>query len=235
MRARIEVETDSGLVVFRDAGLPQPCPDGRADEIRVALRDGAADGSWFYLDAEDPVRYRIDVFVDEQPEGLPDHRFQRLGGTFKIRLESGRMVVSAFENWSSERETVAVPPGTWALMVRGPGEFDRDGYDREYRSLLGDADWAYRQRVDRIGIAGCLSTLIAAILLVVPFTRQFWYLAPAVLALGWGPHLLLRFSRRHKNIERRVKEHDASLPHFVVQLTPTEPDAAITGGHLVVQ
>jgi len=137
--------------------------------------------------------------------------------------------------WVSECEPVEFSPGCYALTVRGLGEFDRDGYDREYRSLLGDADWAYRQRVDRIGIAGCLSTLIAAILLVVPFTRQFWYLAPAVLALGWGPHLLLRFSRRHKNIERRVKEHDDSLPHFVVQLTPTEPDAAITGGHLVVQ
>jgi hypothetical protein len=235
MKKRIEVETDSGLVVFRDTELPQPCPDGKIEEYRGALRAGAEDGSWFYLDAEDPVRYRIDVCVDEEPEGLPAHRFQPLGGTFRVNLESGRMAVSAFESWSSKIEPVEVPPGTVALTVRGPGEFDSEGYDREYRELLGDADWRYWNRVDKIGIAGCLSTLIAAVLLAIPFTRQYWYLAPAVLALGWGPHLLLRFSRTYREIEGRVKEHEDSLPHFVVQLTPIDPAAAITGGHLMVQ
>jgi hypothetical protein len=235
VRRLVEVGTDSGLVVFRDAEREQPCPDGKADEIRRAMRGGAADGSWFYLDAEDPVRYRIELYLEEQPVGLPEHRFKPLGGSFKLRVDSGRIVVSAFEDWNAEHEPVEIPSGSYALTVRGLGEFDAKDYDAEYRELLGQADLRYRNRVDWIGIGGCLGMLIAAAMIIIPFTRQFWYLAMAVLAIGWGPHLLLRAGRRYREIERRVKEYESSFPHFVVQLEASDPEAPINGGHLVIQ
>jgi hypothetical protein len=233
MRRRFEVTADSGLVVLHDAELPAPCLMGRAEEIRKVLKSSASDGGWFYLDGEDPVSYRIDLIMDEEPTDLPAHRFQRLGGTFKLRLDSGRLAVSAFEDWSARHGSISVPAGTYALTVRGAGDFDREGYEREYRGLLGDADWRFRERIDRIGIAGCLSAMAAVVLVVLPLTRPLWYLPLAAITLGWGPHLLLRLTRRYRDIDRRIREHERSLPHFVVQLTPSQADAPIDGGYIV--
>jgi hypothetical protein len=145
------------------------------------------------------------------------------------------MAVSAFESWASDPELIDVPAGSWALTVRGRGDFDAAGYDREHRDLLGDADFEYRERIDRIGIAGCLSAPVAALLIVLPWTRPFWWAALVLLALAWGPHLLLRLTRRYRDIERRVRDLDRSYPNFVIELMPIDDEASVSGGHLVVQ
>ena len=234
MKRRLQIESDSGLVVFRDASVDAPAT--REDDARRALRSGEQDGSWFFIDADDTVAYRIDLYIEEQPSGLPEHRFRRLGGTFLLQLPSGRLAVSGLEPWSHGDgvETVDVASGVYALSIFGPEEFDGKAYDHEMRTIIGEIDWHYRTRVDRLGLAGCLSTIFAALIFALPATRDLWALALGVLAVGWLPFLTLQRLPRYRDIERRVKDHEQSLPHYAVQLEKTETTDNLVGGHLNV-
>ena len=61
-----------------------------------------------------------------------------------------------------------------------------------------------------------------------------WTLALGVLAVGWAPFLTLQRLPRYRDIERRVREYEQSLPHYVVQLDRTETTDSLVGGHLKV-
>jgi hypothetical protein len=234
VKRRLLIESSSGLVVFRDASVEAPAT--REDDARRSLRSGEHDGSWFFIDADDAVAFRLDLFIGEQPSGLPAHRFRSLGGSFLLQVPSGRLSVSGLESWSNRAavETIDVEPGPHALSVLGGEAFDGPAYDREMRQIIGEADWNYRTRVDRIGLAGCLSTIFAAVIFALPATRDLWPLALSVLAVGWLPFLILQRLPRYRDIERRVREREQSLPHYVVQLDRTATTDSLVGGHLNV-
>jgi len=232
---RLVVEAESGLLVFKDGSLECPFQSDGPDERRKTLRDGEQDGRWFYFDIDDPVTYRFDVVVGEGVPPLPEHRFQNLGGTFLLRLDGGRFSAADGNDWSGgENSEIAVMPGSYALTVLGDDQFDRHGYEDEMRGLLGDRDWKYRTRIDRLGLFGCLSTLGAAVLLLIPATRSLWWVAMAALAVGWLPFLLLQLLPRYQNIDRRIKEYEAALPHFVLKLEAITDTKGLSGGHLSI-
>jgi hypothetical protein len=232
MRHRINVNTESGLVIFRDAAVE--APSGRGDAARTSLRAGEEDGPWFYLDADDTVEYQLELTVDEDPPDLPEYRFQRLGGTFLLRLPTGRLAVSGIDEWA-DAETLELDVGQYSLSVRGPGEFDGQAHDQEMRSLVGREDWERYLRIDRLGLGGCLSTVIAAAIVVAPMTRAYWPVAIAALALGWLPHLLLARTTKYRRVASSVKEFEASLPHYAIQLDRIENSGPLQGGHLHVR
>lgn len=234
MKRRLQIDSESGLVIFRDASVDAPA--AREADARRALRSGEQDGSWFFIDADDTVSYRVDLHVGEEPSGLPEHRFRRLGGTFLLRIPSGRLAVSGLDSWSDigADATIDVEPGPYALSIFGAEEFDGPAYDREMLAIIGKADWNYRSRVDRIGLAGCLSTIFAAVIFALPVTRDLWPLALAVLAVGWIPFLTLQRLPRYRDIEQRVREYERSLPHYAVQLERTDA-VDLSGGHLNVE
>ncbi len=234
MRTRVEISSLSGLVVLHDRSVELPSREAKEPELRKALSAGATAGKWFYLDAEDTVRYRLDVWVEEQPEQLPSHRFQNLGGTFRLQLETGRLVVSGLEAQGTEPAVVDVEPGTYALTVRGPGAFDGRAYRAEREELLGASDVRYQERVDRLGLLGCGGTVAAAASLLVPAVRGNFWVPVVGMLLAWTPHLVRTRLPRYRGIERRLREYEATLPHFSIQLARVDPAVAIVGGHLDV-
>lgn len=233
MRHRLAVAAESGLIVFRDATVECPFRSDHQDDQRRALRSREEEGLWFVLDAEDPISYRIDLCVGEEPSGLPEHRFQRVGGAFLLRVQSGRLVASSSEEWSDPPEAeLEVPPGTYALSVLGPGDFDGKRYDAEYRSVVGDRDYRFRTIIDKLGLCGCLASIIAALTLLIPATREYWMTALVILAIGWLPFLTLQRLPRYRRIEKLISEHEASLPHYVIRLLAVEHPEGLTGGHI---
>ena len=234
MYKRLQVDTESGLVVFRDANVAAPSEN--ENDARGLLRSGERDGAWFFLDADDTVHYRIDLFVDEKPSGLPGHRFEHHGGTFLLRLPSGRLAVSGLERWATGRggETVDIEAGAYALSVRGPGRFDGPAYAEEMRDVVGEREWRYRERVDRIGLVGCLSTVLAVALVALPVTRPLWFLPITVLAAGWIPFLVFQLLPRYRDIEQRIRSYERTLPHYAIQLRTTTAADDLVGGHLDV-
>jgi hypothetical protein len=234
MKQRLQIESESGLVIFRDASIDAPAE--RHDEARRALQIGEREGRWFFIDADDAVAYRIDLHYREEPTGLPANRFRRLGGTYLLHVRTGRLAISGLDSWSSEDgvETIDIEPGSYAFSILGSEEFDGPAYDREMRSVIGVADWNHRTRVDRIGLAGCLATVAAAVMIALPVTRHLWPMAIGLLALGWLPFITLQWMPRYRDIERRVRDYEQSLPHYAVRLEKTDTTDNLVGGHLKV-
>jgi hypothetical protein len=129
---------------------------------------------------------------------------------------------------------VDLESGTYGLSVRGPGRFDGRSYSEEMSEVVGERDCRFHERVDRIGLVGCLSTALAAAMVAFPFTRELWPYAIAVLAVGWLPFIVLQRLPRYRNIEQRIRDYENALPHYVIQLRKTTAADDLVGGHLDV-
>src|SRR5512145_3463617 len=94
MRAKLEIDTASGLAVLADAGLPLTPPALSSPAFKRYFRELADQKKLFYLDGEDPSMFRLLVCVDDNLSDLPKHRFNRLSGAFALPVPSGRLSVS---------------------------------------------------------------------------------------------------------------------------------------------
>ncbi|MGH7324809.1 MAG: hypothetical protein ACREJ9_09185, partial [Candidatus Rokuibacteriota bacterium] len=103
MRARLEIETKSGLVVLSDSGLPLTPPAVSSPSFRRYFRELADQGELFFLDGEERSQFRLLVCADDDPSDLPGHRFRRLSGSFLLPVPSGRLSVSGHTERESAR------------------------------------------------------------------------------------------------------------------------------------
>ena len=117
----------------------------------------------------------------------------------------------------------------------------RSRYPAERSELFPDADIETglllggivgNQEFDKLGLGGCLATIIAAATLLIPATRDYWVWAMVTLAIGWLPFLTLQRLPRYRRIEKLVSEHEASLPHYVILLQAVEHPEGLSGGHI---
>jgi len=237
MPARIDAVPDSGLLVVHDAEVPLPVVDrDRMDDLE---REAAA-GRVFFLAAEDPIRFRVDVYIGEtQPPEL-QQEFQPLGGSFLLDLPSGRLIVAGYNPASraAEGTPIALPRGPYVLNVMGRRPFDGRRHQREMVALVGEADWTFAERTNWLSLLGCLPAILAlgSLLLAIRHGRWrgFLYFALPLAVLGWAPHLLLRNSKRYQRIQRLMKEHETAKPHFILKLAPTDRSNGLSGGFLNV-
>jgi len=102
---------------------------------------------------------------------------------------------------------------------------------KDMRAMLG-ADWTYMERVNRLGLVGCLPLLLTAIIVLAQQWRWLWYVLP-LLALSWVPYLLLRRGSRYRRAERKAGEAEQTRPHFVVRVASTT-QPGLAGGFLRV-
>ena len=232
MRARIEVASEVGVVAVGDfqtalpAGLDQ---DGLLQQLEPLARAGKL----FYLLTDDPVRYRMDLLAGESPPASLDREFEALGGVFRLDVPSGRVAVSGWDKAGKAGEAggLALSPGTQLLSVLTRRPFDGARHVKDMSALLG-AEWTFMQRVNKLGLVGCLPMVLTAVCILARKWDWLWYLVP-LLAVSWLPYFVLKRGHRYKTAERRSLEQENARPHYVLRLTPTQ-DGGVSGGFLRV-
>ncbi len=205
-----------------------------------ALERDAVAGKVFFLASEDPMQFRVDVYIAEtQPPELQQD-FQAVGGSFLLDLPTGQLVVAGYNSSDAKADVspIAVPNGAYVLTMMGRRAFDGRRHEQEMVALVGDADWRFSKRTNWLSFLGCLPTVLALGSLFLAFRegkwRGFLYFALPLLVLAWAPHVLLRNSKRYQRIERLMKEHEAAKPHFILKLAPTERTSGLSGGFVNV-
>lgn len=232
MRTRIEVGSEAGVVTVGDSvtALPAGLDQG---VLLQHLEPLARSGQIFFLVADDPVRYRIELFAGESPPSSFAREFEALGGAFRLEVPSGRVALSGWDKGGKPGEAggLAVSPGSYVLSVWTRRPFDGARHAEDMSELLG-ADWRFMQTVDRLGLVGCLPLVLTAVCMLAARWHWLWYVLP-LLAVSWLPYIVLKRSHRYKAAERRATEQERARPHYVLGLTPTQQDG-LSGGFLRV-
>jgi hypothetical protein len=236
MHRRVEVSSGWGVVIVRDAGVELPAADDQ-DALIDRLRPLATTGKVFFLAADDPVRFRIDVYVDERPTAHAGREFEPVGGSFLLHAPTGHLIVSDSEPAAGDAaapgSALLVQPGRYVLTLMGRRSFSGARHAESMIAVMGKSDWTFTQRVDRSGLLGCLPIVIALVCAVIPRLRWLlWYVLP-VLVVSWLPYVVLRHTGRYKNAQQLAQEHENSMPHHIVIMTPTDLEG-LEGGFLRV-
>src|SRR5262245_23871641 len=235
MRAQVDIDTASGLAVLADSGLALSPPALASPAFKRYFRELAEQKKIFYVDGEDRSKFRLLICADDLPADLPKHRFNPLSGAFFLPVPSGRLSVSAHAQPETATE-LQIAPGNYSVSVLGvaPGEIDAAAFQAEQFKLLGDQDHRYRQWVDRLGLVGIIPFGFALIVIMV---YRFSFVSLVAAAIGLAsvlPRVLISRTPRYLAIERRLHEHEASFPHFVLDLRRVDTATGLVGGHFVV-
>lgn len=224
MHAHLEFRSDSGLALLADREHV-PSTELQLAADRAPLRRLAEDGKIFFLDAEDPADFRIDLYVGEEPD-LPQHCYQQAGGNFLLRLPSGQLTVV-------DGTELSVEPGPYLLTLFERAVVDAQKIEQERRAVLTAEQWRYRQRIERFAAVGCLLFVAAW---VVVFIYQFSRVSLAALTialLAAAPSYLLTKTRRYQETERLLAEHNRSQPQHVLVLRSVGDASELSGGCFV--
>ncbi|HEY7520372.1 MAG TPA: hypothetical protein VIE36_18950 [Methylomirabilota bacterium] len=229
---RIVVESEMGIVAVCDSAEPLPSGTDQDALIRQ-LEPLARTGRVFYFVTDDPVRYRIDVLAGVPTPPALSRDLEPCGGSFGLELRAGRLAV---HGWSKDGTpvvagTLELDAGHHALSVLARRPFDGTRHAEDMTVLLG-ADWHYLQRVNRLGLVGCLPLVLLVITVLARKWQWLWFVLP-LLAASWVPYALFKQTGRYKAAERRAHDHEASRPHYVLSVMPSS-DAPVTGGFLRV-
>ncbi len=155
--------------------------------------------------------------------------FEPRGGVFRLRVPSGLAQVNCIPPTKSVMN-IDVPAGEYLVRPYARRPFDSALYNQTIRELAGEADWRFHRWVRNIGAFGCLSFVIACILAVIPFTRQFWWAILLFLFSPWLLYFTLIRLPRYKRVEEFGKNYDGQLPHFALVLTASKAAPEIPGG-----
>jgi len=230
MRTQIEVASEAGIVTIGDSLAA--LPDGLDQDVLLRhLEPLALAGRVFFLVADDPVRSRIALFAEESPPASFARDFEALGGTFRLDVPSGTIALSGWDKagQAAAAGETGVTPGSHLLTVLTRRPFDGARHAEDMSELLG-AEWRFKQTVDRLGVVGCLPTVLTALCVLAARWNWLWP-ALVLLAVSWLPYIVLKHTRRYREAERRAADHERARPHFVVSLTPTHEDG-LSGGFL---
>jgi hypothetical protein len=238
---RYKVDAGAGIIVVRDPAEPLPAPSVREDDDS-ALLEAARSGHLFALLSDDPLRCRVDVYAREPVPADADRDFEPAGGAFLLLTPSRRVAAASFDPLRSQAadtgEPLAVPSERCVVQLRQRRPFDARRHEAEMRTLLGDADWAYTRRVDRLGLAGCLVAVLPLAAAFVALVGRRWhglllYALPLVL-VAWAPFWVMRATARYRAGTRRMKEHEERKPHYIVTVRPADERTQLEGGFVRV-
>src|SRR5688572_19386687 len=167
MKERIEVTSEMGIVALGDPGAVLPAGLDQ-DALLGPMERMAHSGDLFFLVTDDPVRYRIDLVTGESPPPGPDHDFEGLGGVFRLEAPSGQVALTGWEKSGEPAVagTIAVTPGTQLVSVLTRRPFDGPRHVKEMSELLGP-EWDYMQKVNKLGLIGCLPLLLTLVLVLI--------------------------------------------------------------------
>jgi hypothetical protein len=238
---RYSVDAGAGIVVVRDPAGPSPTPAVREDDDSL-LREATRSGHLFALVSDDPLRCRVDVYASEPVPAEADRDFEPAGGAFLLLTPSRRVVAAAFDplrrQTADTGEPLAVASERSVVQLQQRRPFDGRRHEAEMRTLLGDADWDYTRRVDRLGLAGCLVAALPLAAAFVALVGRRWhglllYALPLVL-VAWAPFWVMRATARYRAATRRMQEHEDRKPHYIVTIRPADERTQLEGGFVRV-
>jgi hypothetical protein len=137
---------------------------------------------------------------------------------------------------ASEMAIVALCDASVSL----PAGRDQDALVRELEPLARDGrvfylatdDPVYMERVNKLGLVGCLPLVFLFVTLV----AQRWSWLSVVLplvAVSWLPYVILSRGRRYKAAERQASDVEQARPHYVFCVEPADREGP-SGGFLRV-
>jgi hypothetical protein len=230
--ARIAVATETAIVALCDPSVALPSGTNQEALVR-ALEPLTQAARAFYLVTDDPAQYRIELLAGDPPTAELAHDFEPSGGAFGLDVPSGTV---ALYGWSKDGApavagTISTKPGRQVLSVLARRPFDGARHVKDMAALLGD-EWTYRERVNRLGLVGCLPLALVPISVLARKWHWLWLALP-LLAVWALPYMLIRRGRRYKEAERRMSEAERARPDYVFSVTPSERED-LAGGFLRV-
>lgn len=231
------IEDVLGVLVARDRSLV--CPDVVKDweqESRAHLKEVAKVGDLFFIDREDPFKMSVQVVVgDEPPHEVPTELYRTVAGNYLLSLPSGALEVQGLNSWIAGNPTPARPiqlePGAYSVEALELESHDLTEYGEYMAKMLGSDNWAFRGRVDRLYLLGCLPTVMAAALAIFSTWKLGLYAGLAAAAL-WLPYLISSRSKRYKIISEKVRSTESGLPLFILRLRKLKDSEGIIGGYV---
>lgn len=237
MRERVDIEATSALAVLSDAALELAPPDLASRGFRPYFVELARQGQLFFLDGEDERLFKLLIAVDEDVSDLPGHRFARLSGSFVLPVPSGELHVSdGGARDGGGARVLAIPPGDYAVSILGldtAAGLDGEAFDAEQISAVGARDWRYHQRVDWLAPLGCLPLVVAGVVILIYRWSFVSLVAGLVGVLGLLPRWALKRTGRYRAIQKRLRDLEASQPHFALELRRVDSVDGLVGGHHV--
>src|SRR5262249_8607584 len=113
----------------------------------------------------------VDVYVDEEMPAEERRRVRRVGSKeHLLSLPSGRLMVGGVEDYRSsepritdDESVISVPPGDYAIECFYVEDPEDTGFElpnaEQRRAVLGDDEYRYYERMNRIGLYGLLHVL----------------------------------------------------------------------------
>ena len=103
-------------------------------------------------------------------------------------------------------------------------------------ALVGEKERRHSERVDRLGLLGCIPMLLGFVGLLFAVRGRFGFLLYVALpsVVLWLPFFLLRRTERYRRIEARMKEHEAQKAFHILRLARTEQLEDVRGGFLEI-
>jgi hypothetical protein len=237
MTAEFEIESAAGIVALWDAVNSPVLGTPRDARFAAAFQEQARIGKFFFIEADDEadptVRYHVQVLVEENPAESLHETHEHAGGSFRLELPSGTLVLCGLGDGSKPsnvQQPVNVTPGTYLLSAMTLRPFDSNKEKKRDEELLGLPDARYARVVEKIALCGCLGTLLLAILLLIPPTRRQWRITIPILLTPWLVHLVLRAMPRYRRIEKARADSARQLPHFILRLKRSSVAPELPGG-----
>jgi len=231
------IEDDLGVLIARDGSCacPHVVTDG-GRESRTHLKAIARAGNLFFIDREDPFRMSVQVVAGEEPPpGFPTELYRTVGGNYLLNLPSGALKVQGLDSWIAGKpestEPIQLEPGAYSVEALELESHDLTEYEGYMSKLVGSDNWAFRGRVDRLYLLGCLPTAIALVLAIFS-TLTLGLYAGLTAAVLWLPYLILTRSRRYRAIDEKVSTTECGLPLFLLHLRKLRDPEGIIGGYI---
>ena len=234
---KITVEDDLGILVARDGALP--CPEaikGGGRESRAHLKELARNGDVFFVDREDPIKMSVQVVADDKSyREVPTELYRTIAGNYLLNVPSGSLEVEGLGSWIGGNPVADGPirleAGAYSVEALEFEDHDLSEYEAYMSKLVGEDNWAFRNRVDLVYFLGCLPTVIAVAIAFL-FTWKFGlYTLPAVVVL-WLPYIVLKRSKRYRSVEKIVSETERGWPQFILRLRKLESAQGAIGGYI---
>jgi len=228
----VEIDAPSGVIGIWDEGEFSPPREPNSRDFITALRRTAQQANVFFIDAEEHIKYRIELIVDTD---LPSHLREELEprfGSFHLRVPTGRIHLAAVPVGQAQ-VTMSVPAGQYLVTPYARRQFEPRGDEAALQQQVGIPEVRYRNAIDRLGLVGCLGLALLAGVVALPVTRHLWAIATPLLGCPWLVYLLLTKQSRYRRIDENISAREASLPHFALVLRRSAAAAAVPGGWCV--
>ena len=243
MKVRADAGTDVAMIAVWDAQRnATPFTAGQRQRHLDTLEADATEGHLFLVHTGGDGGGPVDVYVDERIPDDTRERFSRCGGEFLLLLPSGSLVVGGAEEYrtgEAARTSVAVPPGDYTVRCyKLEDEEQSPPSEEELRRLVGRADLAYYDRINKIGCITGVLTLLLFPVLAFPLGWKVALVVTIVVSLGFFPlrEWLLRRNARYQRLNDivpafRLGHQD---PAFIFELRALHGEPRPGGGSVSV-